>query len=102
MGECGHAFRTGIYEGVRFLGWKESPIPYIHGVQFSMNFHGRQDKIAKKIEEPVTVQDPCNIVRYRGMGDMIRYIIRQTCENFIDINPGYEYNYCLFCWWRYG
>jgi len=95
MGECGHAFRTGIYEGVRFLGWKESPIPYIHGVQFFYElFMEGRIKIAKKIEEPVTVQDPCNIVRYRGMGDMIRYIIRQTCENFIDINPGYEYNYC--------
>ncbi len=95
MGECGHAFRTGIYEGVRYLGWKESPIPYIHGVHFFYELlkEGRI-KIAKKIEEPVTIQDPCNIVRYRGMGKMLRYIVSQLCENIIEMTPKDDHNYC--------
>lgn len=95
MGECGHAYRTGIYEGVRYLGWKEPPIPYIHGVEFFYELlkEGRI-KIAKKIEEPVTIQDPCNIVRYRGMGKMLRYIVRELCENIIEMSPNDDHNYC--------
>lgn len=95
IGECGHAFRAAVYDGSRWLGWKEPPIPYIHAVQFYYELiRDGKIKIAKKIEEPVTVQDPCNIVRYRGLGDMIRYIVRATCENFIDITPRYEHNFC--------
>jgi Fe-S oxidoreductase len=95
ISECGHAFRAAVYEGSRWLGWKEPPIPYIHSVQFFYELiRDGKLKIVKKIEEPVTVQDPCNIVRGRGLGDMIRYIVRETCEDFTDINPRYEHNYC--------
>ncbi|MEN2986304.1 MAG: (Fe-S)-binding protein [Thermodesulfovibrionaceae bacterium] len=95
IGECGHAFRTGIYEGVRYLGWKESPIPYIHAVQFFYELlRDGKIKIIKKIEEPVTIQDPCNIVRYRGMGKILRYIVRQLCENIVEMNPNTDHNYC--------
>lgn len=95
MGECGHAFRTGVYEGVRYLGWKEPPIPYIHGVQFFYELlkEGRIT-IAHKIKEPVTIQDPCNIVRYRGMGKMLRDIVKQLCENIIEMTPKEDHNYC--------
>ncbi|MEJ5226440.1 (Fe-S)-binding protein [Thermodesulfovibrio sp.] len=95
MGECGHAFRTGVYEGVRYLGWKEPPIPYIHGVQFFYELlkEGRIT-IAHKIKEPVTIQDPCNIVRYRGMGKMLRDIVKQICENVIEMTPKEDHNYC--------
>lgn len=95
MGECGHAFRTGIYEGVRYLGYKESPIPYIHGVQFFYEIIKEgKIKIARKIEEPVTIQDPCNIVRYRGMGEMLRFVVKQLCEKIIEMTPNNDHNYC--------
>lgn len=95
MGECGHAFRTGVYEGVRYLGWKDSPIPYIHGVQFFYELlRDGKIKIAKKIEESVTIQDPCNIVRYRGMGAMLRFIVKHLCDNIIEMSPKDDHNYC--------
>ena len=40
------------------------------------------------------MQDPCSIVRNRGMGEMIRYILKETCEDFRDVNPRLEHNYC--------
>jgi Fe-S oxidoreductase len=95
IGECGHAFRVALHDGLRWLGWKESPVPYIHSVQFFYELIREEKiKIAKKLKEPVTVHDPCNIVRGGGLGDMIRFIIRETCEDFTDVNPRYEHNYC--------
>lgn len=95
MGECGHAFRTGIYEGIRYLGWKDSPVPYIHAVQFFYELlKNGKIRIARKIKEPVTIQDPCNIIRYRGMGKMLRYIVKQLCENIIEMTPNDDHNYC--------
>lgn len=95
MNECGHAFKAVAYDGTRWLGWKKPPIPYIHAVQFYYDLvRDGKIKIAKKIEEPVTVQDPCNIVRGRGLGDELRFVVNATCNDFRDMIPGYEHNYC--------
>ena len=51
-------------------------------------------KIAKKIEEPVTVQDPCNIVRGRGLHEKLRFVVNALSDFFIDMDPRYEHNYC--------
>ena len=95
MGECGHAFRGAVYDGPRWLGWREPPVPVIHAVDF---YHelitSGKIKIAKKFEEPVTVQDPCNIVRGRGLGQKLREIIAATCADFRPPDPELEHNYC--------
>ena len=76
MGECGHAFRGAVYDGPKWLGWRDPPVPVIHAVDFyhELITSGRI-KIARKFEEPVTVQEPCNIVRGRGLGQKLREII---------------------------
>ena len=64
MGECGHAYRGAVYDGPRWLGWTKPPIPMVHAVEYYYELiKSGRIKIARKIEEPVTVQDPCNIVR---------------------------------------
>jgi Fe-S oxidoreductase len=79
----------------QWLGYKESPIEYIHavGLFYEIIKDGRI-KIAKKIKEPVTFQEPCNTVRNAGYGDMLRYIINATCEDVREPFPAYEHNYC--------
>ncbi|WP_353685597.1 (Fe-S)-binding protein [Thermodesulfovibrio sp. 3462-1] len=95
MGECGHAYRTGIYEGTRLIGWKENPIPYLYGVEFFYELlKNNRIKISQKIKEPVTLQDPCNIIRYRGLREKLRYIVNSLCENFIEMSPKDDHNYC--------
>ncbi|MFH1113624.1 MAG: (Fe-S)-binding protein [Pseudomonadota bacterium] len=95
MGECGHAFRGAMYDGPKWLGWKEPPIPLIHAIEF---YHelltSGKIKVKQKFEEPVTVQDPCNVVRGRGLGQKLREIVRMTCSNFTEPEPGLEHNYC--------
>jgi Fe-S oxidoreductase len=94
-GECGHAFRAAVYDGTRWLGWKNPPVTYVAAVQFFYELiRDGRIKIAKKIQEPVTVQDPCSIVRNRGLGEMLRSVIKATCDDFRDVTPRLEHNYC--------
>jgi Fe-S oxidoreductase len=95
MGECGHAFRGAVYDGPRWLGWRQPPVPVIHAVDFyhELITSGRI-RIARKFEEPVTVQEPCNIVRGRGLGAKLREIIHATCSDFRAPEPDFEHNYC--------
>ena len=95
MGECGHAFRS-IYDvGNRALGWKTTPIPVVHAIQFyyEMLKEGKL-KIAKKYDKPVTFHDPCNTVRGRGLHEMGRYVTKAACSEFIEMHPNREHNYC--------
>lgn len=95
MGECGHAFRSVYDVGNRWLGWKMPPIPMVHSIEF---FHDLLKegklKLKKKFESPVTLHDPCNVVRGRGLHEMARYIVNQSCEEFIEMHPNRERNYC--------
>lgn len=95
MGECGHAYRGAVYDGPRWLGWTQPPIPMVHAVEYYYELiSSGRIKIARKIEEPVTVQDPCNIVRGRGLHDKLRYVVNAICADFRDMDPRYEHNYC--------
>lgn len=95
MGECGHAFRGAVYDGPKWLGWKNPPVPVIHAVDFYHELITTgKIKIKKKFETPVTVQDPCNIVRGRGLGQKLREIIAATCADFRPPDPELEHNYC--------
>jgi Fe-S oxidoreductase len=95
MGECGHAFRGAVYDGPRWLGWQYPPIPMIHAIEFyhELISTGRI-KIKQKSTKHVTLQDPCNTVRGRGLGDKLRYVVDALCENFTEMSPRYEHNYC--------
>ncbi len=95
MGECGHAYRGAVYDGPKWLGWSKPPIPMIHAVEFYYDLiKSGRIKIVKRIEEPITVQDPCNIVRGRGLHEKLRYVVNALCEDFRDMDPRYEHNYC--------
>jgi len=95
MGECGHAYRGAVYDGPKWLGWKRPPIPMVHAVEFYYELiKSGRIKIANKIKDRVTVQDPCNIVRGRGLHEKLRYVVNALCENFTDMDPRFEHNYC--------
>jgi Fe-S oxidoreductase len=95
MGECGHAYRGAVYDGPRWLGWRDPPIPMVHAVEFyhELLSSGRI-RIAKKIDTPVTIQDPCNIVRGRGLQEKLRYVVHSLCNDVREMDPRHEHNYC--------
>jgi Fe-S oxidoreductase len=95
MGECGHAFRGAVYDGPKWVGWHHTPIPMTHAIDFYYEIISKEKiGIKKKFEKPITVQDPCNVVRGRGLGPKLREIMRATCTDFRDVHPKYEHNYC--------
>ncbi len=95
MGECGHAFRSIHDMGNRWLGWQMPPIPVVHSIQFFYELlkEGKL-KVKEKFKTPVTLHDPCNVIRGAGLHEMARYVTNAICEEFIEMHPNREHNYC--------
>ncbi|NDV22952.1 sulfate respiration complex iron-sulfur protein HmcF [Desulfovibrio sp. JC022] len=99
--ECGHAHRATVIEGPYWAGREDGlpPKPYIHYVEWLAEAL-REGKLkidpAKRIKEPVTLQDSCNYVRNQGLKDVTREIISYIVEPgyFVEMAPNKEHNYC--------
>ena len=97
--ECGHAHRATVVEGPYWVGRPDGkpPAPYIHYVQWLAKML-REGRIkidpAKKIKEPVTLQDSCNYVRNHGLARCTREIMSYIAEDFREMTPNRENNYC--------
>lgn len=95
MGECGHAFRSVYDMGNRWLGWAMPPIPIVHAIEFYHDLlKSGRIKIVKKYDSPVTLHDPCNVVRGAGLHEKARYVAHQICEQVVEMHPNREHNYC--------
>jgi len=95
MGECGHAFRSVYDVGNRWLGWKIPPIPIVHAIEFYYELlKDGKIKISEKFKEPVTLHDPCNVVRGAGLHEKARYVVNAICDTFVEMHPNREHNYC--------
>ena len=95
MGECGHAFRSVYDVGNRWLGWSHMPIPVVHAIEFYHELLTQgKIRIVKKVETPVTIHDPCNVVRGGGLHEKARELARALCTEVIEMHPNREHNYC--------
>lgn len=97
--ECGHAYRSLKFEGPYLAGYPdgEPPVEVVHYVQLLYEYL-RDGRIkidpGKKIKEPVTFQDPCNVSRNGGLWDIARKIIPYIAEDFRDMSPNRDENHC--------
>ncbi len=95
MGECGHAFRSVYDVGNRGLSWAMPPVPVVHAIDFYYELlKSGKIKIREKYKKSVTLHDPCNVVRGRGLHEKARFIVNELCENFTEMYPNREHNYC--------
>ncbi|MBF0450836.1 MAG: (Fe-S)-binding protein [Candidatus Magnetomorum sp.] len=95
MGECGHAFRSVHDMGNRWLGYKLPPIPVIHAIEFYHELlSSGKIKIKDQYDKKVTLHDPCNVIRGRGLGELSRKVVNTLCSNFVEMTPNREHNYC--------
>jgi Fe-S oxidoreductase len=77
------------------LGYKELPFEVMQTGEFYYDLlKAGKIKIVRKIKESVTLQDPCNIIRRAGAADKFRYIVNETCEDFREMYPNREHNFC--------
>lgn len=93
IGECGHATRSAWF--IPTFAGPDAPevvncIEYLYE-QFKA---GKIPLKNEKIPERVTYHDPCNIARSGRIVDQPREILRAICEDFVDMTPKGEENYC--------
>ncbi len=99
--ECGHAHRATVVEGPYWAGRKDGlpPVESIHYVEWVAEAL-RTGKLkidpAKRIKEPVTIQDSCNYIRNHGLKEVTREIMSYIAEPgcFVEMDPSGEHNYC--------
>jgi Fe-S oxidoreductase len=95
MGECGHAFRS-IYDvGNRWLGWRNHPVRVFHAIEFYWELlESGKLRVDHKYDKTVTLHDPCNISRGRGLHDKAREVVKAFCSDFVEMTPNREHNLC--------
>ena len=95
LGECGHAHKALTVVADRVLTGdlnipRESALPLLEDIVCN-------DKIKLNPENndfPVTLHDPCNIVRLMGIVEPQRRILRKICPQFREMEPHGVDNYC--------
>lgn len=97
--ECGHAYRSLNFEGPYFAGYPDGkpPVEVVHYVKLIHDYlkEGRiQIDPDKKLKEPITYQDPCNVSRNGGLWEEARKIMEFIADDFRDMAPNREYNHC--------
>lgn len=95
LAECGHGPRAIRWEGPR---WIQTSYPFkaLTVVELMAEYirEGRITLDPAKNQDPITLHDPCNLVRDGGVIEEPRYILKHAAANFIEMTPNRENNYC--------
>ena len=95
IGECGHAHKSLAVVADRLLTGdlrvpRESSLTLLRDIVLS----GRLRLDPGRNDFPVTLHDPCNIVRLMGVVEPQREILRLVCPQFREMHPHGVDNYC--------
>jgi Fe-S oxidoreductase len=95
LGECGHAHKALSVVADRVLVGdlnipRESSMTLLHEIVMS----GRLKFDPSRNDFPVTLHDPCNLVRLMGVVEPQREILRKICPQFREMEPHGVDNYC--------
>lgn len=95
IGECGHG-----YQSARWMGpeWLKSafPFPVVSILELMDQYleEGRIQVDPAKNTLPVTLHDPCNLVRHGGISEPQRRVLRRAVSRFTEMAPHGIENYC--------
>ncbi len=95
LGECGHGHKASMVIADRILADeldvpRESALVLLRDIVLS----GRLKLDASRNDFPVTLHDPCNMVRGMGIVEPQREILRAICPQFREMTPHGVENYC--------
>jgi len=95
IGECGHAHKASIVTSDRIFPPelnipRESFLPVLEEIVLSKKL--KLDP--QRNNFPVTLHDPCNMVRSMGIVEPQRRILRAICPQFREMEPHGVQNYC--------
>lgn len=93
--ECGHAYASLRWEAPNWFG---EPFPFAVRSLIELIAGWITDGTIKvdlsRNPEPVTYHDPCNLGRKGGLIEEPRIILNAVCQDFRDMAPRGEHNYC--------
>lgn len=95
LGECGHGHKASMVIADRLLGGaaeipRESSLVLLRDIVRS----GRLRLDPARNDFPVTLHDPCNMVRMMGIVEPQREVLRAVCPRFREMSPHGVDNYC--------
>jgi len=95
VGECGHATKALVVTAERLLT-KENYIPResVLPILAEIVDKGKLDLDPIKNDFPVTLHDPCNIVRLSGIVEPQRKVLKKIAPRFREMEPHGVCNYC--------
>jgi len=95
LGECGHAHKALTVIADRVLtGELNIPRESCMVTLEDLIFSGRIKVDPSRNDFPVTLHDPCNLVRLMGVVEPQRRIIRHIAPRFREMEPHGVHNYC--------
>lgn len=95
IGECGHAHKAlSVIADRLFLGDMNVPRESSMALLRDIVMSGRLDLDPSRNDFPVTLHDPCNLVRLMGVVEPQREIVRKICPQFREMEPHGVDNYC--------
>jgi len=95
LAECGHGFNSNRWEAPEWIG-KEYGFEVKSILEIVADYirAGRIRLDPSRNPGPVTLHDPCNLVRLGGIVEEQRYILKSSTNNFIEMTPNREKNFC--------
>jgi Fe-S oxidoreductase len=95
LSECGHGFRSFRWEGPNWLKHEYS-IPMRSVLELLVEYlvRGRIHVDPRKNAERVTLHDPCNLVRWGGVSEPQRLVLRRVVRDFVEMVPNRQHNFC--------
>jgi Fe-S oxidoreductase len=95
MGECGHAHKAAMVIADRVLpGAMNVPRESAMVLLEEIVKGGKLKLDPSRNDFPVTLHDPCNMVRLMGIVEPQRRILRQIAPKFREMEPHGVHNYC--------
>jgi Fe-S oxidoreductase len=95
IGECGHGFASARWEGPE---WLNGTFPFqVKSILELMDEYLEQGRIQvdpSVHKTPVTLHDPCNLVRHGGILEPQRRVLRRTVSDFREMAPHGVENFC--------
>ncbi len=95
IGECGHGFAAARWEAAEWLE-RRPGFRIVSFLEIMEEYFcdGRLRVDPDKIPERVTLHDPCNTVRYGGISEPQRSILRRCARDFVEMTPNRAENFC--------
>jgi len=95
IGECGHGYGAARWEGPE---WLQQDYPFeVKSILELMDDYVREGRIQLdpgKNALPVTLHDPCNLVRHGGICEAQRRVLRKSVATFTEMTPNRVENFC--------